>query len=69
MPYNKLKPNPTPMVGIGKGHVHLRVLPGCKIFYLDDGNRPYCEDWSYIDTVTEMTNHMQQKIHRQALPE
>ncbi len=52
MPYNKLKPNPTPMVGIGKGHVHLIVLPGCKIFYLDDGNRSYCEDWNHIDIIS-----------------
>ena len=37
--------------------------------FLNDGNRPYCEDCSYIDTVTEMTNRMQQRIHRQALPD
>ena len=39
------------MVGTGKGNVHPRVLPGCKIFYLKDGNQPYCEDWNHIDTV------------------
>ncbi len=38
------------MVRIWKGHVHSRVLPGCKIF-LKDGNRLYCEDWNHTDTV------------------
>ena len=37
--------------------------------FLNEGNRPYCEDWSYIDTVPEVMSHRQQKIHRQALLE
>ncbi len=39
------------MVGIGKGNVHSGILPHCKIFYLNDGNRPYFEDWNHIDDV------------------
>lgn len=68
MPYNKLKLHPTQMADTGKGHVHSRVFLGCKYFF-KGGNRPYREDWSHIDNVSiEVMNHMQQKIHRQALP-
>ncbi len=27
-------------------------LSGCKIFYLKDDDRPYCEDWNYVDIVS-----------------
>ena len=50
--YNKLKLYPTPTVGWHRKKIYyLRVLPGCKIFFLKDGNRPCCEDWDYTDNV------------------
>lgn len=51
MPYKKLKLYPTLMVGIGKGNVYSEILPHCKIYYLNDGNRPYCEYWNHINDV------------------